>query len=233
MRHRRGTALAVLALLMAPLPSRGETPPAAEKPAAKAAAGEAPAAEHARVAGFRSAQWGMTEAQVKTAIHKDFNLAADKIKKQENAVERTAVLTISVPDLLEGAGTARVSYIFGYTSKTLIQVNLLWGGAADPQTTAQKVVTAANELRQLFIDSGYKADTIVTNAKMPDGSILVFQGQDADKHMTVLRLASAAAAPPAAHGKSAEKPAMTTALALSYILDASSPDVYRLKKGQF
>jgi hypothetical protein len=70
----------------------------------------------------------------------------------------------------------------------------------------------------------------VTNAKISDGEMLVFKGEDADKHTTVLRLA--AGAQPAKRG-SAEKPATATALALSYILDAHSPDIYRLRKGQF
>jgi hypothetical protein len=64
---------------------------------------------------------------------------------------------------------------------------------------------------------------------MKDGEILVFEGQDAQKHTTILRLAAAESPP---HGKN-EKPATATALSLSYILDARNPDIYRLKKGQF
>ena len=62
---------------------------------------------------------------------------------------------MSVPDLLDGAGLAQVSYIFGYSSKKLIQVNVLWGTAADPQATPDKIAAAADQLRLLFLDSGY------------------------------------------------------------------------------
>ena len=134
-------------------------------------------------------------------------------------------------DLLEGAGTAQVSYIFGYASKKLIQVNALWGTAADPQATPEKIVAAADQLRLLFLDSGYDPQTVSANVKMGDGSILVFQGQDADKHTTLLRPATGTVAP-AAPGKS-EKPTAVAALSLSYVLDAREPDIYRLKKGQF
>src|SRR3954468_4565990 len=74
-------------------------------------------AERAAVTGFRSARWGMTEAQVKTAIQKDFNISPDKVQTQENLSERTTVLTVTVDDLLEGVGRARVSYTLGYSTK--------------------------------------------------------------------------------------------------------------------
>lgn len=201
------------------------------EPPSSAAAPASPA-QPLHVEGFRSAQWGMTEPQVRAAIAKDFKLSPDKIKSEENLAERTHVLTVVVADLLEGAGSARVSYIFGYATKKLIQVNVLWGTAVDPQIAPDKIVAAADQLRQLLVDSGYEPQTIATNARMNDGEILVFKGEDADKHLTVLRLAAAAAPQPARRG-AAEKPAAVTALSLSYILDPRNPDIYRLKKGQF
>lgn len=215
---RLAAALLAALLLMPPAaPAAEPEPPAAAAPAL-------------HVEGFRSAHWGMNEAQVRAAIAKDFKLAPDKIKSEENLAERTQVLTALVPDLLEGAGPARVSYIFGYTTKKLIEVNILWGTAIDPQIAPEKIVAAADQLRQLLVDSGYEAGSIVTNARLNDGEVLVFKGQDADKHTTILRLAAARQAP--RHG-AVKKPVAATALALSYILDAQNPDIYRLKKGQF
>ena len=206
----------------------------AAAPPADASAQPPPSAsgETAHVDGFRSAKWGMTEAEVKTAITSDFKLPADKLKTEPNPNERTAVLTIQVPDLIDGAGIARVSYIFGYTTKKLIQVNLVWGTPVDPQAKPEGVVAAANQLRDLFMSSGYAPGTVVTNARANDGEVIVFEGQDADKHTTLLRLV---AGQPAAADKNAkkEKPAPVTALFLSYILDSRTPDIYRLKKGQF
>src|SRR5438034_3647535 len=117
-RSRRAAIVAAL-LLTSPLALAADPePPSAAAPAAPTAP-----AQLVHVEGFRSAQWGMTEPQVKAAIAKDFKLAADKIKSDDNLAERTHVLTVVVPDLLEGAGAARVSYIFGYSTKKLIQVN--------------------------------------------------------------------------------------------------------------
>ncbi len=219
---------AALALALALPPSTSAQ--AAAAPADTSSA-QPPAAggETARVEGFRNAKWGMTEAEVKAAITAEFKIPADKLKVEPNPNERTTVLTIQVPDLIEGAGVARASYIFGYTTKKLIQVNLVWGTPVDPQAKAEGVVAAANQLRDLLLNAGYDPSTIVANARTNDGEVIVFQGQDADKHTTLLRLVSAQ--PPSEKDKK-EKPPVT-ALFLSYILDTKTPDIFRLKKGQF
>lgn len=201
----------------------------AAAPADASAQPPAASGEIARVDGFRSAKWGMTEAEVKAAIAGDFKIPADKIKAEPNVNERTSVLTVQVPDLIEGAGIARVSYILGYTTKKLIQVNLVWGTLADPQAKTEGVVAAANQLRDLFVSEGYVPATIVANARAKDGEVIVFEGQDADKHTTLLRLVSQ---PAEKDGKKERRPAVT-ALFLSYILDSRDPDIFRLKKGQF
>jgi hypothetical protein len=187
--------------------------------------------EPAHIDGFRSAKWGMTEAEVKTAITNDFKIPADKLKAEPNPNERTTVLTIQVPDLIDGAGIARVSYIFGHTTKKLIQTNLVWGTPVDPQAKPEGIVAAANQLRDMFMSSGYEPGTVVANARASDGEVIVFEGQDADKHTTLLRLV--AGQPPADKDAKKDKPAPVTALFLSYILDSRNPDIYRLKKGQF
>ena len=110
-----------------------EEQPAAQTPGAESG-------EPFQVDGFRSARWGMTDAQVKTAIRKDFNIPPEKVQTEENASERTAVMTVTVGDLLEGAGKARVSYIFGYASKKLIQVNIVWGTTIDPQIKPDRII---------------------------------------------------------------------------------------------
>jgi hypothetical protein len=199
-------------------------------PEATAAAPAAEPATAANVGGFRSARWGMDDGEVKAAIQKDFGILPGDVSTTENAVERTTVLTATVRDLLEGAGTARVSYILGYKSKKLIQVTLLWGTPIDPRVPAENIVTAANQLRQLFLDSGYEPKTIIANEQLADGSVLVFKGQDAAKHVTLLRLVTT---PGAAKGPQKKTGVASIALSLSYVLDSQNPDIFRLKKGQF
>jgi hypothetical protein len=202
----------------------------AESPAAGGTVAEPGAPPVLTVGGFRSARWGMDEAEIKAAIQKDFGAPASNVSTTVNAVERTTVLTVMVRDLLEGAGTAQISYILGYKSKKLIQVTLLWGTPVDPRVPAENIVTAANQLRQLFLDSGYEPKTIIANARLVDGSILVFEGEDAAKHTTLLRLAST---PSAANGSQKKGGITSIALSLSYVLDSQHPDIFSLKKGQF
>jgi hypothetical protein len=228
-----GAAVIAVLLLNPAVAVSQPAPPASDQrppPGATATPSESEPVEHAKVEGFRSARWGMDAAQVKAAIHKDFGVPSDKVKTEENAAERTTVLTIAVNDLLEGAGPSRISYILGYKTKKLIQATVLWGTPVDPQAQPEKIVAAANQLRQLFLDSGYQPDTVVTNARMTDGTILVFQGQDADKHTTVLRLANI---PAPTKGLKTEGTGGSVVLSLSYTLDSRSPDIFRLKKGQF
>jgi hypothetical protein len=208
----------------------GESKTAANEPPPVEAAPATEAPSPANVGGFRSAAWGMDDGEIKAAIQKDFGIPASNVSTIENAVERTTVLTTTVRDMLEGAGTARLSYILGYKSKKLIQVTLLWGTPVDPRVPAENIVTAANQLRQLLLDSGYEPKTITINARLADGSILVFEGQDAAKHMTQLRLAST---PSAAKGSQKKGGVASIALSLSYVLDSHNPDIFRLKKGQF
>jgi hypothetical protein len=93
------------------------------------------------------------------------------------------------------------------------------------------VVAAANQLRDLFLNAGYDPSTIVANARANDGEVIVFQGQDADKRTTLLRLVSAQ--PPPEKDAKKDKPQPVTALFLSYIFDTKTPDIFRLKNGQF
>ena len=231
MPFRLRAALVAVALSALPAMAWAQAKPADSPTSAAPPQTAAPAAP-VHVEGFRSAKWGMTDAQVKGAIHTDFNIAEDKLKSTENPAEKTQFLTITVPDLLEGAGTAQVTYIFGYASKKLIQVNILWSSLLDTQSTPQKIAAGAEQLRVLFLGEGYDPQTIATNARAPDGSMVVFEGQDADKHTTVLRLASGTVTPNDSSGKPG-KPVEAAALTLSYILDAKEPDIFRLKKGQF
>ena len=223
------------ACLVLPSAGRAETPAeqaaaapqSAAAPSAAAPLGTAPTpTEEAKIEGFRSAAFGMTEAQVRQAIRKDFPGPGEKITNEPHASEKTTVLTVQVPDLIPGAGRARVAYIIGYTTKKLIQVNVTWTAEAK-SAGAEGVVGAANLLRNHFLAAGYQPNSILANQQMPHGFV-VFRGLDAGGRMVMLMLAGAV-------GTEAEKektlPPIT--LQLSYVLDPQQPDIYRVPKGQF
>jgi len=184
-------------------------------------------ASAAEVDGFRSAKFGMTEAETKVAIAKDFKLRADAIREQPNAGERTKVLLIMVPDVLPGGGTGEVSYVFGYESKKLIQVSVSWSKATDDKMTPEQLFSNSSVLRAHFLTEGFRADTIATNMPINSG-ILMFRGSDAKDHTAMLILQGTMD-----QGQNNQRILTPTALILFYIADAKTPDIYRLPPGSF
>jgi len=209
-----------------------ETPaPNAGVAAPQPATGSTPIAEPSEsrkleLTGFRSALFGMSEAEVRGAILKDFGVAtASAVKASQNAAERTQVLTIKAPDVLSDGGTAEVSYVFGYKTKKLIQIGVLWSKATDEKMTAERLVSDADALRAYFLTAGYEPQTIAQNLAVPNG-VLMFRGSDAAGHTTLLLL----------HGVTHEKPShefSPTALSLFYVADVKNPDVFKVQPGKF
>ena len=193
-----------------------------EQPAAPAGASGVMQTATASVDGFRSAKFGMTEAEVKGIIAK-----ADAIKEQPNAGERTKALLIKVPDLLQGGGTAEVSYVFGYQSKKLIQVSVSWSKATDDKMTPEQLFSNSSVLRSHFLSEGFKPESIATNMPLNNG-LLMFRGSDAKDRTTMMLLQGTFS-----QGENNQRILTPAALMLFYIADAKTPDIYRLPPGSF
>ena len=198
---------------------------AKQPPAAGVVPGEA--ASPVDLLGFRSAHFGMDEKQVRAAVAADFGKeTADKVQSQENLAEKTRILTVLVPGLFEEAGIGSVSYIFGYNSKKLIQVALLWSKQTDETLTPERLFSGGNVLQAYFAAQGYVPATIVSGA-MIDQGILMFRGADKDDNTAMLLLQGGFT------GEGAQKTLTPNALLLYYIDDAKNPDVFRIPPGQF
>jgi hypothetical protein len=181
----------------------------------------------AQVEGFRSAKFGMSEAEVKSAITKDFGLKGDAIREQPNPSERTKLISVKVPDVLPGGGAGEVSYVIGYQTKKLIQVSISWSKAVDDKMTPEQLFSNSSVLRAHFLGEGFKPDTIATNMPINNG-ILMFRGSDAKDRTAMLILQGTLA-----QGDQDQKVLTPTALLLFYIADAKTPDIYRLPQGSF
>src|SRR6516165_2772243 len=122
----------------------------------------------ATIDGFRRARFGMNEQQVRQAIRQEFPDAS--IGSTVHPSEKTTVLSITVPDLLPDTGNARISYILGYRSKTLVQVNLLWISNRSPSAD-EALVGAANSLRDYFMSQSYKGANTIANRQVAENAI--------------------------------------------------------------
>jgi hypothetical protein len=185
------------------------------------------AAVVASVAGFRSAEFGMDEAAVRAAIAADFGKTDADITVSENSVERTKLLSVMVADLLEGGGTAQVSYIFGYKSKGLIQVGASWNAETDPTITDAMLVANGDVLTSHFLTAGYPSETVKVGTAVANG-VLLFRGSDADGHTSILLLQGNFKD----DGKS-NNALSPTGLALLYSANPDQPDIFRIKDGNF
>jgi hypothetical protein len=189
-----------------------------------------PVGPPAQIDGFRQARFGMSEELVRQAIRKDFPAASAKLTSAVHPSEKTTVLSLTMTDLLPHTGKARISYIFGYRSKKLIQVNVLW--SSDGTSPADETVVAiANSLRDYFASENFKPDSVVLNHQLAENAILVFRGSD-DRKRTVLLVLSGVAASARSEDKEKLRPPPLT-LELSYIEDAAHPDIFKIGKGQF
>lgn len=186
-----------------------------------------PATVPATVDGFRSAKFGLDEAALRAAIASDFALGEDAIGVSSNDVERTRVLTIAVPDLLPGGGTAEVSYVLGYKSQALIQVGIAWTLSAENGVADATLVANGDVLRSHFLAAGYVSDTIRSGLVLDNG-LLLFRGEDPDGRATILLLQGEFA------DTASGTPSLTPAsLALLYSEKPNDPDVFKLDPGQF
>ena len=182
----------------------------------------------AAVQGFRTAHFGMSEDDVLKVVRKEFDLKKDAVKREINGLEKTTSLVIPTNNLIPDSGPSRVAYIFGYSSKKLIQVNIIWGHPVDQNTTAQKLVATANILRNYFTATGYK--DVIVNQPVEVGATVVFRGSDDHGRMVLLVLnATRASDEPAEEGA----PAQRVSLRLSYMETPGNPDIYRVQEGQF
>ena len=203
---------------------------AATGPSAPAGAWAQEAAKAASVEGFRSARFGMTEAEVRKALRKDFQIKDSEIVRSENAVEKTTALQITVNDLLPDSGPANIGYVFGYRSRHLIQVNVVWG-ALEPKPTTENLTATASILRGYFLGQGFAPDRVITKAQLDDGSVIEFRGIDDKGRMALLVFSNIGQDSGAANEGAPAQQALS--LRLSYILDADKPDVFKVQKGAF
>jgi hypothetical protein len=225
--HRacRIAAAAALFLGLARGPADAAGEPGKDAPAAdQGAAPAAPNLPAYEVEGFRSARFGMTEAEIRKAIAADFKVADKAITREVNAAEQTAILNVTVPDLLSEAGPAHISYVFGYSRHQLIYVNVLWNAPKKDGAATNALLGPAAALRSYFMAYSFRPEGLVRDATLSDGSLVLLQGADG-KGRAVTLITGETAGPGATEHQ--------WYLRLSYIENPGQPDIFRIKPGAF
>jgi hypothetical protein len=122
-------ALSLALVLLSPL-AAAQTPKTSLPSAAPAGSG--------LISGFRSARFGMTEAEVRAAIARDFKVDGPAIQTLFVAEQHSKVLTLALPQLNPGPCPAVVAYIFDTSTGALVHVNVSWlfPGEANPYQRA-------------------------------------------------------------------------------------------------
>jgi hypothetical protein len=204
-------------------------PPAAQSTVTNNGGAALPAYE---TSGFRSAHFGMTEAEVREAIKADLGASVD-IKASTNSIERTALLSATVPSLEPGPGQAALVYIFGYKSKKLIQVNIVWAGTT-VGGDAQPYVVAGLQLANYFKGFSWKDGKFVAGAPSGPNGLVMFAAED-EKNGLVQVTVDGVAFEKRAEGKTeaGPKPKTPPILRLAYVADGRNPDVFHLEQGRF
>jgi len=175
--------------------------------------------------GFRSAKFGFNERSVYNAIKKDFKVNEINVSRVVHPTQKTVTLGINVKGLLAGSGPSKVFYVFGYKSKKLIHISVVWGSSVEDQPDAEAIISTSNQLRIYFSQKKYQKNEIAFNRQLADGTILVFQGKDKKGRLARLVLNK----PIDRDGKAITNIDLT----LSYIEKPGNLDIFEIKDGDF
>ena len=181
--------------------------------------------EWAVIDGFRSARFGYKEGDVLRAIKKDFRVDKKGVSRGVNSNEKTVFLMIDVKDLLAGSGPSKVVYIFGYKSKKLIEVKVIWGKLAQKKPNIETIISTAAQLNNYFRQKRYQKNGFASYRQLAEGLILVFQGKDQKGRAARLLLSN----PKNKDGEADENITLT----IAYIEKPEDPDVFKIKDGDF
>jgi hypothetical protein len=186
------------------------------------------------VTGFRDARFGMTEQEVRGVIARDFAAKPADVTSNLNPVEGTTVLTVKAASLDPGPGPAVVAYIFGYTSKRLIQVNVAWGDESAEKSDPTAMMATGTRLERYFAGYTWSKDT--TRAGIPVGpnTVVLFSGEDG-KTGAVRLILDGVKYQMERDGKESTSPDPKgpPKLLINYIANRDNPDVAKIEKGKF
>ncbi len=165
---------------------------------------------------------------------KNLGAKASDLSTAPNPIEGTTVLTAHVASLDPGPGPAQVAYIFGHSSKKLIQVNVIWGDDPKSKSDANAMVTAGTRLERYFSGYSWRKDTTRAGIPVGDNTVVMFAGEDGKKGaVRVVVDGVKYQVMQAGKETSSPEPKGPPKLVINYIADRENPDVAKIEKGKF
>lgn len=183
------------------------------------------------VTGWRSARFGMSEAQVRQAILREFQVPPSAIVTLDNPAERTRVLSAVLPALEPGPGPATVSFILGASSRRLVHVNIAWQAGASA-AERDRLSAAGILLARNFRERPWQPQAAVAGVREAPGVLVLFAGVDAKGSGVELRLSGVPIVGTDGTADLAAPPS-TAELRISYAANVARPDIVRLPPGAF
>ena len=225
MRRRSTLALALCAAL-AVTPSLA---PAATTPPAK------PVSAAYAVKGFRSALFGMDEAQVLAAAAKDLKVDPATAQRQTNPAEGTTVISFASVHVDPAPMPAQVVYIFGAASHRLVHVNIVWATPAGQEEIQRPVLIGlALKLRGYFLGYAWPDKNVLLDVPAGPNGVITFIGQDASGGAVEVMLQGVAYSH-SINGQPVQSPTPSgpAILRLSYSQNITKPDKAVVAPGSF
>lgn len=187
------------------------------------------------VDGFRSARFGMSEAEVRAAVAKDFKIDPLDVQRVENPADGTTGLVARLSKLDPAPGPATLTYVFGAHSKRLVQVNVVWLSQGDEaQKNRLDYIGAAQRLANYFIKHRWRGNTVLTGVRIGPDSMVAFIGKDEQGRAVEVRLDGVPLFKDTS-GEPVNPGALLgpVRLRLSYASETEKPDVKTIPKGAF
>lgn len=185
------------------------------------------------VRGYRSARFGMTAAQVRAAIARDFPNARVSPDLQD-PVNRVTVISALVGTLDPGFGSATVSYVLGAESDKLIHVNVDWVVDAPTPADRAQMIEAGKRLLAGLVGYNWKLLTVARGVPVGVNALMLFAATgEAGGAVEVQIDGIAYTAVTPAGTVASPAPAGPATLHLAFAQKDANPDAYVIKPGDF
>jgi hypothetical protein len=188
------------------------------------------------VDGYRGAKWGMTSAQARQAVARDFPDAKVGIDVADPVTHATMFVVI-VPHLAPGPGPMAITYMFGASTGKLFHINLDW--QAEKATAAdQAALTAAgSRMVENFLGYYWKLLSVARGIPAGPNALILFAGAGESGGNVEVLLQGVGYTMKTTKGETIAMPppaAPTQALLHVALSQSEMPaDVYAIKPGEF